>query len=89
MNNQAEQAVSKSVKQKSFEDGKQFRINTETSGQPKFHYDKTLGIVCNETKSKCYDVLEINQYSVKVRASILGQVEAVWCRFETFIFDAA
>jgi hypothetical protein len=87
MGKQAEQVVSKSVKQISFEEGKRFRINTEKSTPNRWSYRPSLGLVVDALQTTTYEVLEINQYSIKVRASILGQVEAVWCRFETFIFD--
>jgi polysaccharide deacetylase 2 family uncharacterized protein YibQ len=87
MSNQAAPEVKQSAKQISFEAGTKFRINTERSTTNRWSYHPKIGIIVDDLQSKQYEVLEINQYSVKVRASILGQVEAVWCRFETFIFD--
>jgi hypothetical protein len=87
MSNTAEKVFEKSVKQKSFEAGSKFRINTERATTNRWSYRSDLGLVIDDMLLTRYEVLEINQYSVKVRASILGQVEAVWCRFETFIFD--
>ncbi len=89
MSKPAEQVATKSVKQKSFEDGVRFRINTERSTTNRWSYRPQLGLVVDDLQTQTFEVLEINQYSIKVRTSILGQVEAVWCRFETFIFDPA
>ena len=77
----------KSVKQEEFEKGTRFRINTERITTNRWSYRPQLALVVDDLQTTTYEVLEINQYSVKIRASILGQVEAVWCRFETFIFD--
>lgn len=87
MSNQSELRVEKSVKQKHFEEGKRFRINTERTTTNRWSYRPTLGLVVDDLQTQTFEVLEINQYSIKVRTSILGQIEAVWCRFETFIFD--
>lgn len=85
---QSEQEVKKSAKQILLEEGTRFRINTEKATTNRWSYNSKLAIIVDDLQTKMYEVLEINAYSVKVRASILGQVEAVWCRFETFIFDS-
>jgi hypothetical protein len=87
MSNQTEQEVTKSTKQMLFEAGTKFRINTQPSAKKRFFYKPDIGHVQDTTDRYIGEVLEINNYSVKLRVDILGHYEAVWCRFESFIFD--
>lgn len=87
METQSEQAVQKSAKQKLFEAATKFRINTERVTPMRWQYQPASGRIVLVSTNQEYDVLEINAYSVKIRANILGSTEAVWCRFESFIFD--
>ena len=87
MANQTEQEVTKSTKQKAFTEGRKFRLNTEAVTKNRYQFIPEEGIIVNTSGLIQYHVLEINAFSVKVRIMVLGQVEAVWCRFETFIFD--
>jgi hypothetical protein len=88
MGNQTEQEVSKSTKQKLFEAGTKFRINTQRSSTRRYFYKPDIGLIQDTNDNYIGEVLEINNFSVKLRVDILGQYEAVWSRFETFIFDA-
>jgi len=87
MANVAEQEVSKSTKQKLFEAGTKFRINTQRTSSRRYHYLPQIGTISDSHGGIIGEVLEINNFSVKLRVDILGQYEAVWSRFETFIFD--
>jgi hypothetical protein len=87
MSSQAEHSIEKSVKQKLLEASTPFRINTERSSSKRYYYQPTNGLIVDSDGDNIGEVLEINQYSIKLRVSILGQYEAMWCRFETFIFD--
>ena len=87
MANLAEQEVSKSTKQKLFEAGTKFRINTQRSSPLRYYYASSTGRILDTHDNYIGEVLEVNNFSVKLRVDILGQYEAVWSRFETFIFD--
>jgi hypothetical protein len=87
MANPTEQEVTKSTKQKLFESGTKFRINTQRSSARRYFYKHEFGTIQDSSGNHIGEVLEINNFSVKLRVDILGQYEAVWSRFETFIFD--
>ena len=76
------------VKQVAFATGSKFRLNKERNTPARYQYIPSEGAIIDNTGQVLYEVLEINGFSVKVRVVILGQIEAIWCRFETFIFDA-
>jgi len=87
MANPTEQEVTKSTKQKLFESGTKFRVNTQRSSAKRYFYKPDIGLIQDTNDNYIGEVLEINNFSVKLRVDILGQYEAVWSRFETFIFD--
>jgi hypothetical protein len=87
MSQSVEQVKKESVKQIAFTEGRKFRLNTEAVTTNRFQFVPEEGIIVNTSGLIQYHVLEINAFSVKVRVMVLGQIEAVWCRFETFIFD--
>jgi hypothetical protein len=85
---QSEAQVKKeSVKQVAFTEGRKFRLNTEAVTTVRYQFIPEEGVIVKTAGQIQYHVLEINAFSVKVRVMVLGQIEAVWCRFETFIFD--
>jgi hypothetical protein len=89
MSNQTVQEVTKSIKQKLFEAGTKFRINTQRSSPLRYYYAPSIGRILDTHECSVGEVLEINNFSVKLNVDILGQYTAVWSRFENFIFDAA
>lgn len=87
MSQTEEKEVTKSVKQKAFEAGAKFRIGTERTSDKRYFFQPNTGRVVDTLGNEIGDVLEIAEYSIKLKFDILGTPQAIFVRFEYFIFD--
>jgi hypothetical protein len=77
----------KSEKQKQFEAGVKFRIGTERTSAKRYYYVPDVMFIKSTDNNIVGEVLELNQYSIKLKHEILGQPLATYIRFENVIFD--
>jgi len=83
---QTKNLTSAQIKQKAFSEGLPFKIATEPSTNIGYHYHPDSNLVKSNNNTIVGVVLEISNFSVKVRVDILGIPTVVYARYEYMVF---